>query len=839
MFAGPMRRVATRNLVAHKVRLILTLLSVMLGTAFVAGSFVFTDSLQGTFDDIFAGEARGVDVRVQPMARQSLGLPEEVIGKIAAMDGVRAVAPGVSGPVVLLRDGKAIQTAGTPVTGIAYLRPGEAVGAPERFLTGTPPVRAGQIAIDRTGAERAGLRAGDRTTVLIPSAGSVDVTVSGVYDLPTSGAGGITVLFDDAQARSLFTDGRHVAYADIAARPGGDADRLRTELSRAFPQYAVLSGDQVRREMAKDVADRLKFVDYFLLAFGAVAVLVGAFIIYNTFSMLIAQRLRELALLRAIGADRGQVGRSVLSEAMIIGLIGSALGLLCGVGLAFGVCALLNAANFGLPSGAMSVRPRTIAVTLLLGVAVTVVSAYSPARRAVRVAPVEAMRAGHGSVAESLRPRAIAGTVLAIVGAALIGTGAYHVGATAALIVGIGTAAMIFAALFTAPALSRPVVRGLGVLLRPFGPIGRMSRNNALRHPRRTAATAFALMLGLLLVTSTGILDASAKSGINELVDKGVKADYLLAGPPAVGLPPAVAAAAQRVPGVRSMVSLRTVGVWIGSEQLTGTVAEGPLHDVLDYTIEQGTERLGGNGVMVSETEASEHHWKLADTIELTSADRRTYPLIVDGIYKDTRLLGPLVAPPAFYDKAVPVSLRTDYLVLLTARPGTDSTALRSGLESAMRPYPIVQVQNHNEFKGSQGAQIDAMVAILYGLLALSVVIAVLGIANTLALSVTERRREIGMLRAVGMRRAQVRRTIYLESGLIAIFGALIGVGLGIGVGVAFLRTLRDFGLVEIAVPWGQLAATLPVAGVVGVLAAVWPAIRASRTSPLAAIADE
>lgn len=839
MPAGPMRRVATRNLVAHKVRLTLTLLSVILGTAFVAGSFVFTDSLQGTFDGLFANEARGVDVRVQPMDRQSLGLPNDVIGRIAATDGVRAVAPRVAGPIVLLRDGKAIQTAGTSVTGTSYLPPGRAVGDPDRFLTGTPPVRTGQIAIDRTGAERAGLRVGDRTTVLVPSAGSVGVTVSGIYDLPSGGAGGITVLFQDAQARRLFTDGKHVAYADVAARPGVTADRLRDTLAKAFPQYTVHSGDQVRREMAKDVADRLKFVDYFLLAFGAVAVLVGAFIIYNTFSMLIAQRLRELALLRAIGADRGQVGRSVLAEAVIIGLIGSALGLLCGVGLAFGVSAMLKAADFGLPSASMSVRPRTIAVTLLLGVAVTVVSAYSPARRAVRVAPVEAMRGGRGPVRESLRSRTIAGAVLAVAGVALIVTGACHIGATAASIVGIGTAAVIFAVLFAAPALSRPVVRGLSVLLRPFGSVGRMSRDNALRHPRRTAATAFALMLGLLLVSSIGILDASAKAGITDLVDKGVKADYLLAGPPTAGLPPAVAAVAQRVSGVGAVASLRTVGVRVGSEQLTGTVPEGPLRDVLDYTVVQGTDRLGGNGVMTSETEASQQHWKLGETIELTSADKRTYPVTVQGIYKDTRLLGPLVAPKAFYDKVVPVSLRTDYLVLLTARPGANPAALRGGLESAMRPYPIVQVQDRGEFKGSQGSQIDAMVGILYGLLALSVVIAVLGIANTLALSVVERRREIGVLRAVGMRRAQVRRTIYLESALIAVFGALIGVGLGSGVGVAFLRTLRDFGLVEISVPWGQLASTLPVAGVVGVLAALWPAIRASRTPPLAAIADD
>nr|WP_234391232.1 FtsX-like permease family protein [Nocardia suismassiliense] len=838
---SPMRKVALRNLAAHKVRLALTLLSVVLGTAFIAGSFVFTDTLQRTFDGIFAGQAKGVDVRVSPKERQAQGIPNNIVDELRKYPGVRTAAPSVNGVVVLLTpDGKkAIQTGGAPTFGQSYLPPEQAVAEPNKFVQGAPPTKPGEIALNASGAERAGLKLGEHTKVMIPSQGNpLDVTLTGIYEVPADTSGFIGVLFDDGQARKLFTDGLHVAYVDLAVA-GIPGDQLRDDLAKALPNYKVQNGDQVREDLKKEVSNALNFINYFLLAFGAIALIVGTFIIYNTFSMIVAQRLRELALLRAVGANRQQVGRSVVAEAFVIGLVGSALGLAGGVGLAFGLSAVLNAFDVGLPTGSMAVLPRTIVVGLLVGLAVTVLSAYAPARRAAKIPPVEAMREEFASAGDSLRVRTLVGAVLAVAGGVLVYVGAQSTGGNAALTVGIGALALILAVLLAAPALSRPVVAGLGVLIGPFGPIGRMARNNAARNPRRTAATAFALTLGLMLVTAIGMLGASAKASVGVLVDKGVRSEYVLAGQQFVGVPFGAADAVRKsVPGVADVVGIRGVGFKIGDDQVGGASPDGQLDRALNYEILRGSATLGDRDILVSEDEADKRGWRVGQQVSPTSFDGKKVPLTVTGIYRKTPLLGALVVSPVVYQEVVPVNFQSNFVVLVTAQPGTDLTELRADLEKAVEPFPVVQVQDREEFKGAQGQQINTLLAILYGLLALAVVIAILGIVNTLALSVVERRREIGMLRAVGMQRAQVRRTIYLESMLIAVFGAIVGMLLGLGLGVGFLRTLRDLGLDQIAIPWSQLVLVLVSSAVVGVLAALWPAVRAARTPPLAAIAD-
>lgn len=842
MAAHPMRRVALRNLAAHKVRLVLTLLSVVLGTAFIAGSFVFTDTLQRTFDGIFANEAKGVDVRLSPEERQSPGIPQDVADRVAAMDGVRTVAPGIEGSVVLLdpTGKKAVQTGGAPSWGQAYIPPDRAVAEPDPFLAGTPPAEPGQIALNAGAAERAGLAIGQTTKVLVPShGGPIDVTLTGVYEPPSDTGGFIGVQFAEPQARELFTDGTHVAYLDIAAADGTPGDTLRDRLSMIYPDYKAQNGDQVRAEMAAEISEALNFLNYFLLAFGAIALIVGTFIIYNTFSMLVAQRLRELALLRAVGASSGQVGRSVVGEALIVGILGSILGLLAGIGLAYGLAAVLNSFDLGLPTGRMTVLPRTVLVAFVVGLLVTVVSAYAPARRASRIPPVQAMREEFASAGDSLRNRTVAGAALAVVGVILVVLGARNTGGGAAAVVGVGALGLILAVLFASPALSRPVLAGLGWLIRPFGSVGRMARNNAIRNPRRTAATAFALTLGLMLVTAIGMLGESAKVSISRLVDQGIEADYVLAGPPMMGVPlGASVAVREQVPEAAQVVGLRGVALKIDGDDEFGTSPDGPLDQVVNIEMVDGAPSLGDSEILLGRDEADQHGVGPGDRVDVTTMDGTAVPLTVSGVYADSPVLGPLLVSSAVYEKAMPVSMRTDAAVLIKARPDADLTTMRADLERATEEFVIVQVQDREEFKGENAKQINNMLAILYGLLALAVVIAVLGIVNTLALSVVERRREIGMLRAVGTQRSQVRRTIYLESMLIAVFGALVGAVLGLGLGVGFLRTLRDLGLDQIAVPWDQLVYMLVGSAVVGVLAALWPAIRAARTPPLAAIAD-
>lgn len=841
MAGNPMRKVALRNLAAHKVRLALTLLSVVLGTAFIAGSFVFTDTLQRTFDGLFASQAQGVDVRVGPEDRRSVGLPQTVVDRIAARPDVRAVAPGINGPVVLLTpDGKsAVQTGGAPSVGQAYLPPERSVAQPEKFVQGAPPAGSGEFAINASGAERAGLSVGDRTKVLLPSGGApIDITLTGIYELPGGTGGLIALQFTEQQARQLFTDGDHVAYVDIAAA-GVSGPELRDRLAAEFGDYKVQTGDQVREDMKAEVSEALNFLNYFLLAFGAIALIVGTFIIYNTFSMIVAQRLRELALLRAVGASSGQVGRSVVAEALIIGAIGSVLGLLGGVGLAYGLSGLLNAFDVGLPTGSLTLRPRTVLIGLALGLLVTVVSAYAPARRAAKVPPVEAMRAEFATSGDSLRARTIGGVALAVAGVALVVLGAQNTGGGAAAVVGVGALALILAVLLAAPALSRPVVGALGFLVRPFGPVGAMARNNARRNPRRTAATAFALTLGLMLVTAIGMLGASAKASVGSVVDKDVTADFVLGGPQPIGVPVgATAAVREQVPDAAQVTGFRAAALRINDEQVGGSSPDGPFDRVMALRMVEGSSTLGPDEILASDEELAEQGWELGQRVTVNALDGTELSVLIRGVYERSPLLGSLILSNDVYEKTMPPAFRANVVVLVEAAPGADPAALRDQLERATEQFVVVQVMDREEFKGEQGRQIDTLLAILYGLLALAVVIAVLGIVNTLALSVVERRREIGMLRAVGMQRPQVRRTIYLESMLIAIFGAVVGLILGLGLGVGFLRTLSEFGLDQIAVPWDQLLLVLFGSGIVGVLAALWPAVRAARTPPLAAIAD-
>lgn len=839
---NPMRKVSLRNLAAHKVRLALTVLSVVLGTAFVAGSFVFTDTLQRTFSSIFSDTAQGADVRVSTEDARSSGVPTADAAVISALPNVRAVVPYVGGQIVLLdKSGSAVQSGGAPTIGEAYVPADRRLGDAAVFAQGTAPLAPGEVAINEGGATRSGLGVGDRTQVLVPSKGTVDVTITGIYDTAVESGGYIGLQFVEPQANELFSDGEHVQYYDIAgtdlAAKGMTQSDLRDEVAAALPDLKVQTADDVRADAQAQIEQALSFVNYFLLAFGGIALLVGTFIIYNTFSMIVAQRVRELALLRAIGASRSQVSRSVVLEALVVGIIGSAIGFAGGIGLAYGLRALLNAFDLGLPSGTLALEPRTVIVAFAVGIIVTVLSAYAPARRAAKIPPVAAMREEFASAGDSLRTRTIVGVVLGVIGAIGVVVGAQSTGGGAAGTVGAGAVAIIVAVSLAAPSLSRPIVGALGsVLTKPFGPIGRLARTNSVRNPRRTAATAFALMLGLMLVSVIGVLGSTAKASVDALVDNGIEADFIFSGPQEIGVPTGAGIAARSVPGVDRVAILHPVSVDIDDESTFGAALDGRPDGLFDLSVVSGSGELSGDSIALSQTYASEKGWQLGSTVQLDTVDGKRVPVAVTGVYEDSQLLGDWLVSEDVYEQVIPSILRSDIVVLVGASPGTDLETLRTDLEAATKPFVVVQVQDREEFKGSQSQQIDTLLAVLYGLLALAVVIAILGIINTLALSVVERRREIGMLRAVGMQRSQVRRTIYLESLLIALFGAIVGLALGVVFGWGFVRTLRDEGLSTLTIPWGQMLAMLIGSAIVGVLAALWPAVQAARTRPLEAI---
>lgn len=835
----PMRKVSLRNLAAHKVRLALTVLSVVLGTAFVTGSFVFTDTLQRTFSSIFSDTAQGADVRVSAEDARSSGVPTSDADVISALPNVRAVVPYVGGQIVVLDEsGSAVQTGGAPTIGESYIPDDRRLGEPSVFTAGTAPTAPGDVVINEGGAARSGLGVGDKTQVLVPSKGTIDVTVTGIYDTAAESGGYIGIQFFESQANELFSDGQHVQYYDVAGTGIGQSE-LRDEIAAALPDAKVQTADDVRAEAQAQIEQALSFVNYFLLAFGGIALLVGTFIIYNTFSMIVAQRVRELALLRAIGASRGQVSRSVVLEALVVGVIGSAVGFLGGIGLAYGLRALLNAFDLGLPSGTLALEPRTVIVSFVVGIVVTVLSAYAPARRAAKIPPIAAMREEFASAGDSLRVRTFVGVAIGAAGAAAVAIGAQSTGGGAAATVGAGAVAVIIAVALAAPSLSRPIVGALGsVLTRPFGAVGRLARTNSVRNPRRTAATAFALMLGLMLVSVIGVLGSTAKASVDALVDNGIEADYIFSGPQSIGVPTGAGAAARSVDGVERVAILHPVSVDIGDEPAFGVALEGSPEGLFDSVVVAGSPELAGDSIAVSESASESEGWNLGTVIDMTSVDGTQVPVTVTSIYQGSPLVGQWMISDDVYQKVTPSIVRSDIVVLVGAAPGTDLDALRGDLEAAVKPFVVVQVQDREEFKGSQSQQIDTLLAVLYGLLALAVVIAILGIINTLALSVVERRREIGMLRAVGMQRPQLRRTIYLESLLIALFGAIVGLALGIAFGWGFVRTLRDEGLGLLTIPWGQMVAMLVGSAVVGVLAALWPAARAARTRPLEAIGE-
>ena len=836
----PMRKVSLRNLAAHKVRLALTVLSVVLGTAFVTGSFVFTDTLSHTFHGLFAAVAKGVDVQVTGKQENGSGVPLRDLATIRGVPGVRTVETSASGQIVVLgSDGKPLRGGGAPSLGMSYAPPAEHLGNPFVFIAGSPPSGPNQIALNKGALKLGKLAVGGRTKVLVPSRGTLDVTITGEYNTKSDTGGYVGALFVRSQALSLFTDGTHVEAVDVAGN-GISQQELKNRIASVLPDVTVKTGAEVTKQTEAGVNTALKFINYFLLAFGAIALLVGTFIIYNTFSMIVAQRLRELALLRAIGASRRQVSRSVLVEAIAVGLVGSIIGIAGGVGLAYGLRALLNAFNVGLPNGPLQLTVRTILVALAVGIVVTVFSAYAPARRAAKIPPVAAMREEFSPSASSLRVRTLLGAIAAAVGIlALVAGGLAKAGGSAAGLVGIGALALIIGVLLGAPALSRPIVGAVGAPFgRIFGPVGRLARTNATRNRRRTAATAFALTLGLMLVTAIAVFGASAKKSINALVDDTARADYILTGPNAIGVPAGVRDAVANLAGVGTATALEPVIVKIDGKTSNGTGVNGSLTDVAAVDVQQGRLDLTGDNIAVSADTAQQNGWQVGSTVAMVSLDGKQIDTKVTAVYQHNQLLGKWLASDELYNDVTPTAHRSDMVVLVRATPGTNLGTLRGELERATDPFLVITVENRDQFKGSQARQIDSLLAILYGLLALAIVIAVLGIINTLALSVVERRREIGMLRAVGMLRAQVRRTIYLESALIATFGAIVGVLLGATFGALFVHTLRDQGLDHIAVPYGQAVAMLLLSAVVGVLAALWPAVRAARTRPLEAITD-
>ncbi|MEJ5997824.1 ABC transporter permease [Corynebacterium sp. H130] len=846
-----MRTISLRNLAAHKLRLGLTLLAVVLGTAFIAGSNMLSASMSNSFTEITKSSYGSIDLQAKQKDQLSAGIALSLVEELRNMPGVAAVDVESGNPTVVVAgpDKKPLQTGGAPSIALPQHESGKTVGDTARLKEGSYPTQPGQAALNTTAAEKAGAKIGDTITV-VTSVGRETYQLSGIYDTDIAVGGFVGVVIPEADYLKFFTDGEHVSAVSIDA--SGDAATLQKNLEAKYPDLKFQTGTQLADEQNKQIKESLAFMNYFLWAFAAIALLVGSFIISNTFSMIIAQRLREFALLRSLGASRSQITTSVVFEAIVVGIIGSVLGIFAGMGITRAIYAVMDAQGLGMPDAGLALDTASIVAPLAVGILVTVFSAWAPARRAGRVHPVQAMRSGDQSSSNSLKWRTIVGGVLLFLGAGLAAFAGLNEdlgdAKTRAITVGVGAFALVLGLWLAGPALSIPFVGSIGrVVGVPFGNVGKLAATNSRRNPRRTSATAFALMLGLMMVSAIGMMGATMRTNVDDLVDSTITVDYMLRTPQGSGMsvPLDVVDRVKLIDGVDTATPIYLAPVTVGKPAENPMMADffgaidGDVARTMKIEMISGSSDLTGReGILLDENSARANGVSTGDSVQIYSLTGESVTVPVVGIFKVNMGIGTGVVSTTSTSKIVPMKQLQLLNVMVEAKDGASLSQLRTDLENAVAEDLVVNVLDREDVKGMAGKQISMMLNILYALLALSVIIAVLGIMNTLALSVSERRQEIGMLRAVGMQRGQVSRMIHLEAIVIALYGAVVGSLVGLGLGWAFIKCLSDLGLSSIAVPWIQVGVVVLAAGLVGLIAALMPARSAARTKPLEAIAE-
>ncbi|MEV5241166.1 FtsX-like permease family protein [Streptomyces cinnamoneus] len=843
-----MFRTALRNLLAHKTRLMMTALAVLLGTAFVSGTLVFSDSVGSAYRDRMSKSLDDVAVSVTAGggrpgtdARDERPLDNRVVDSIRALPGVASVRPSVGGAAVIAdkRNNPAGSEWGS--SGANYV-PG-ANGKDSRYpiVEGRGPAAEGEIVLDGKTAGKTGAKVGGTVRLAVDGPVMTKKLVGiARTDDPRVSAGGSLALFDTATAQKLFGKPGEFTELVVSATPGTDQQKLTAKVREVLPpSFEAQSGKQLAATESRMIDEQTSSIRKTLLVFAGISLFVGVFIIANTFTMLIAQRSREIALLRAVGASRRQVVRSVLIEAGLLGLTASAVGFALGLGIATGLRAVLNSTGAGLPDGPLVVEPASVLSTLGVGVVVTVLAAWLPSRKAARIAPVEALAAvDQAPAVRSLVVRNAIGAVLTGAGVAVmlyVTTFKNSSGLTYAM---AGSALTLAGVIVLAPLLSRPFVGLFGRLaVRLSGISGKLAQQNALRNPRRTAATASALMIGLTLITGLTVAAVSADRGMATMGPQDLTADYKVSSSSYLGLSPEIARTLAGQPGVAAAVPLRSAGFQSGDRpalaSATDVAALGRVTDVRTVSGSLAGVR-GTAAVAVSETFAKDHGLKAGSTLPMAFYDGKKASPRVAAVYRDNDVLSDVLAAPALLDPHQD-KVRDDQ-VLLKAAPGR-AKDLPAKIKETLGGNPLIKVQSRDDLRRAEAGNIDDVLYLMYGLLGMAVVIAVIGVVNTLAMSVFERTREIGMLRAIGLARREVKRMVRLESVMIAMFGAVLGVAVGVFLAWSGGHLLRSsFPQYAMVVPWGRIAVFLLLALAVGVLAAVWPARRAAKLNMLESI---
>ena len=846
-----MFRLALKGMLARKGRLLLTSIAVVLGTAFLSGTFIFSDTLNRTFNQLFDDVFKNTDSYVRSseviegeFSRESRQLiSRDLIAEVKKVPGVLDAEGNIQAYArIVAKDGTPLgsEGGGPPTFGavVSSYR-----GSLWNISQGRLPENGSEIALDAASAKKAKYILGDSVKVTA-AAGSRDFTLVGIasYGAVRSPGGATFALFDPETASEFLAQrGKIDSILVVSDRSVSDVElsaRIKAALSK-YPKLEVLTGAEITEETQNEIGKVLSFFSLFLGIFSFIALGVGCFVIYNVFSITAAQRQRENALLRAIGASRRQVQTTLIEEAVGVGVIGSTLGLLFGVLLSKGLALLLSALGTDVPQRGLLLTGRTVFVTLIVGIAVTLASALLPAVRAGRVPPLAAMRDSAIDTTGPTRLRLIAALVLLGVGTAAIV--AVLMGSSTKLL-GLAVLLVFSGVLTMGPLLAKPVARFLGYPLKRFrGVTGQMARENTARNPKRTSRTAAPVLIGVALVTAVSALAASVKTEINDIFAKQFVADYAVSTDARGfgGLSPKLADTLQQLPDVEKALGLGVTLAKVESKGARVTVIDpARAEGLLELGLTQGSlAELDASSVLVSSKYAASNKALLGSTLVFEMQDGSTHTLRVAGVYENSELVGRFVVARelintvsgTWFDLGVYVKLKT----------GADPARAEQALSTAVKEYGNGTLLSKAEYIEKQSASVDQLLGLVYGLLGLSIIIAIVGIVITLLLSVFERRREIGLLRAVGMTRSQVRIVVRWESVLTSLLGAVLGVLMGIGLGYLVILALRDQGLTTFSLPIKSTVAIFAVSFVVGVLAAVYPARRATRVDVLDALAAQ
>jgi putative ABC transport system permease protein len=847
-----------KGLLAHKTRLVTTIVAIVLATSFLAGTLVLTDTIGKTFDNLFADVYRGTDAVVRGKAEfegpqnsgdQRARVDASLVDAVSRVKGVDVAEGSIFGYTRLVgSDGEALGNPemGAPTLGMSWSET-RALN-PFRIVDGRAPRSDDEIVIDKKSSGDGDLQVGDTTTVLTQNPPEQKKIVGvAKFGTANSPGGASVVLFPLDEAQRLVAEpGKYDGISVVG--DGVSEDELVRRIRPVLPNgVEVISGAAITSETQSDIRDALSFFDTFMLVFAIVALLVGAYMIFNTFSITVAQRTRESALLRALGATRRAVFGSVLLEAVVIGAVASLMGLGLGIVVALLLKALLTALNFDLPGGGLVISGSTIAITLITGTVITTIAAASPARKAGKVAPVAAMRdVSVGSSGYGSKERIIVGALVIVLGVVCLFAGLFGDVENAIAIVGAGTLLVFFGVSILGRTVALPLSRFIGwPLPRLRGMTGEVARENAMRNPKRTAATASALMIGVGLVSFITILAASTKTSIDASIDRGFTGDYIVTsgGGMTGGVDRSLSERASSVDGVDA-----ATGISLGSVKAAGSVTQVIGLDpetgfqVIDVDPKRGSPRnLDADTIGVHEDTADEKHLEIGDSVPIVFKDAGPQKLRVALIYGEQHPAGvtgvDYVMSTDAYDRYF--ANRLDNTVFIKLGAGANQARVERELKQLVKEYPGAKFLDEAGYKKEQGKAVDQVLALVYALLALAIFIALLGIGNTLALSILERTRELGLLRAVGTTRSQLRSMIRWESVIIAVQGAAIGLLIGVFFGWALVEALSDQGVDHLKIPVLNLVVVVVLAGLAGVGAAILPARRAAKLDVLRAVVTE